>query len=167
MIAPDGRRRGVAQDTRGTRAGMIAIPSSARRLLEDRAYGHLVTRNPDGSPQTSMLWFDVEGDELLCNTVDGRVKVRNMRHDPRVIVSVQDRDNPLSYLLVHGRVTAITADGAEEHIEKLGQRFTAPGEQQLLAQFRVAAAPRLLVRIAAERLGGWGPWLAEQGGTTE
>ena len=146
---------------------MIAIPSSARRLLEDRAYGHLVTRNPDGSPQTSMLWFDVEADELLCNTVDGRVKVRNMRHDPRVIVSVQDRDNPLSYLLVHGRVTAITADGAEEHIEKIGQRFTAPGEQQLLAQFRVAAAPRLLVRIAAERLGGWGPWLAEQGGTTE
>ena len=167
MIAPDGRRPGVAQDTRGTRAGMIAIPSSARRLLEDRAYGHLVTRNPDGSPQTSMLWFDVEGDELLCNTVDGRVKVRNMRHDPRVIVSVQDRDNPLSYLLVHGRVTAITADGAEEHIEKIGQRFTAPGEQQLLAQFRVADAPRLLVRIAAERLGGWGPWLVEQGGTTE
>ena len=63
--------------------------------------------------------------------------------------------------------TAMTPDGAEEHIEKLGQRFTEPGEQQLLAQFRVADAPRLLVRIAAERLGGWGPWLAEQGGTTE
>ncbi len=146
---------------------MIAIPPSARRLLEDRAYGHLVTRNPDGSPQTSMLWFDVEGDELLCNTVDGRVKVRNMRRDPRVIVSVQDRDDELSYLLVHGRVTAITEEGAEEHIERLGRRFTAPGEQQLLERFRVAGAPRLLVRIAAERLGGWGPWLAEQGGTTE
>lgn len=146
---------------------MIAIPPSARTLLEDRAYGRLVTRNPDGSPQTSMLWFDVEGDELLCNTVDGRVKVRNMRHDPRVIVSVQDHGNPLSYLLVHGRVTAMTPDGAEEHIEKLGQRFTEPGEQQLLAQFRGAGAPRLLVRIAAERLGGWGPWLVEQGGTTE
>lgn len=146
---------------------MIAIPPSARRLLEDRAYGHLVTRNPDGSPQTSMLWFDVEGDELLCNTVDGRVKVRNMRRDPRVLVSVQDRENELSYLLVHGRVTAITEDGAEEHIEKLGGRFSAPGEQQLLERFRVADAPRLLVRIAAERLGGWGPWLTEQGGTTE
>jgi len=66
-----------------------------------------------------------------------------------------------------GRVTAVTEEGAEEHIEKLGRRFTAPGEQQLLAQFRVADAPRLLVRIAAERLGGWGPWLTEQGGTTE
>ena len=164
MIAPGAQPRGGAVERK---AGMIAIPPSARRLLEDRAYGHLVTRNPDGSPQTSMLWFDVGGDELLCNTVDGRVKVRNMRHDPRVIVSVQDHDNPLSYLLVHGRVTAMTPDGAEEHIEKLGQRFTAPGEQQLLAQFRVADAPRLLVRIAAERLGGWGPWLAEQGGTTE
>ena len=162
-----GHHPAVAQHTRGTRAGMIAIPPSARRFLADRAYGHLVTRNPDGSPQTSMLWFDVEGDELLCNTVDGRVKVRNMRHDPRVIVSVQDHDNALSYLLVHGRVTAMTPDGAREHIEKLGQRFTAPGEQQLLAQFRVADAPRLLVRIAAERLGGRGPWLAEQGGTTE
>ena len=146
---------------------MIAIPPSARRLPEDRAYGRLVTRNPDGSPQTSMLWFDVEGDGLLCNTVDGRVKVRNMRHDPRVIVSVRDHGNPLSYLLVHGRVTAMTPEGAEEHIEKLGQRFTEPGEQQLLAQFRGAGAPRLLVRIAAERLGGWGPWLVEQGGTTE
>ena len=146
---------------------MIAIPPSARRLLENRAYGHLVTRNPDGSPQMSMLWFDVEGDELLCNTVDGRVKVRNIRRDPRVIVSVQDHDNPLWYLLVHGRVTAMTPEGAQEHIERLGERFTEPGEQELLAQFRGADAPRLLVRIAAERLGGWGPWLAEQGGTTE
>ncbi|MXZ63363.1 MAG: PPOX class F420-dependent oxidoreductase [Chloroflexi bacterium] len=163
MIAPS--RSGEPRGTR--KARMIAIPPSARRLLENRAYGHLVTRNPDGSPQMSMLWFDVEGDELLCNTVDGRVKVRNIRRDPRVIVSVQDHDNPLWYLLVHGRVTAMTPEGAQEHIERLGERFTEPGEQELLAQFRGADAPRLLVRIAAERLGGWGPWLAEQGETTE
>ena len=71
---------------------MVALPESARALLAGRAYGHLVTTNPSGTPQTSMLWVDVEGDEVLVNTSEGRAKVRNMRRDLRVLLSVQARD---------------------------------------------------------------------------
>ena len=136
---------------------MVALPPSARSLLEDRAYGHLVTRNADGSPQLSMVWFDAEGDELLCNTAEGRVKVRNMRRDPRVIVSVQDLADPQSYLLVHGRA-AITSEGAAAHLQKLAERFLDPAEQEMLERYRGTDEERLLVRIAPERIGGVGPW---------
>ena len=133
---------------------MVALPESARALLAGRAYGHLVTTNPSGTPQTSMLWVDVEGDEVLVNTSEGRAKTRNMRRDPRVLLSVQDRDEPQQYLLIHGRVTEITAEGADEHIDMLAGRFLGLDSYP----FRQPGEQRLIVRIAADRLGGLGPW---------
>ena len=141
---------------------MVALPPSARSLLEDRAYGHLVTRNADGSPQLSMVWFDAEGDELLCNTAEGRVKVRNMRRDPRVIVSVQDLADPQSYLLVHGRAT-VASEGAAAHLRKLAERFFDPAEEEMLERYRGTDERRLLVRIVPERIGGVGPWNPPRG----
>ena len=133
---------------------MAALPESARVLLADRAYGHLVTTNPSGTPQASMLWVDVDGDEVLINTSEGRAKTRNMRRDPRVLLSVQDRDEPQQYLLIHGHVTAITADGADEHIDMLSGRFLGLDSYP----FRQPAEQRLIVRIAVDRIAGLGPW---------
>ena len=138
---------------------MAALPESARALLADRAYGHLVTTNPSGTPQTSMLWVDVEGDEVLINTSEGRAKTRNMRRDPRVLLSVQDREEPQNYLLIHGRVTEITAEGADEHIDMLAGRFLGMDSYP----FRQPGEQRLIVRIATDRLGGLGPWAPPPG----
>ena len=138
---------------------MAALPESARALLADRAYGHLVTTNPSGTPQTSMLWVDVEGDEVLINTSEGRAKTRNMRRDPRVLLSVQDREEPQNYLLIHGRVTGITAEGADEHIDLLAGRFLGLDRYP----FRQPGEQRLIVRIAADRLAGLGPWAPPPG----
>ena len=142
---------------------MVALPESARALLADRAYGHLVTRNPSGTPQLSMLWVDVDGDEVLVNTSEGRAKVRNMRLDPHVLLSVQARDEPQSYLLIHGRVTEITTEGADEHIDMLAGRFLGLDSYP----FRAPGEQRLLVRIAAERITGLGPWAPMPGAPTE
>ncbi len=68
----------------------MELPESINQLLTLRAYGHVVTRNPDGSPQMSMVWMDVDGNEVLFNTVEGRVKPRNLRRDPRILISVQN-----------------------------------------------------------------------------
>lgn len=138
---------------------MAALPESARALLADRAYGHLVTTNPSGTPQLSMLWVDVEGDEVLINTSEGRAKTRNMRRDPRVLLSVQDREEPQNYLLIHGRVTEITAEGADEHIDLLAGRFLGLDSYP----FRQPGEQRLIVRIAADRLAGLGPWAPPPG----
>ena len=142
---------------------MVALPESARALLADRAYGHLVTTNPSGTPQTSMLWVDVEGDEVLVNTSEGRAKVRNMRRDPRVLLSVQARDEPQSYLLIHGRVTEITSEGADGHIDMLAGRFLGMDSYP----FRAPGEQRLLVRIVAERISGLGPWAPMPGAPAE
>jgi PPOX class probable F420-dependent enzyme len=130
----------------------ITLPQSVKKILEDKAYGHVTTFNPDGSPQVTMVWMDVEGDEALFNTSEGRLKPRNLRRDPRVIVSVQDRNDPQSYVVVHGKA-AVTEAGADDHIDKLAKRFLGADKYP----FRRPGEKRLVVRIKADRLGGYGP----------
>ncbi|MEK7839524.1 MAG: TIGR03618 family F420-dependent PPOX class oxidoreductase, partial [candidate division NC10 bacterium] len=100
----------------------IALPQSVKKILQDKAYGHVVTLNADGKPQPTMVWMDVEGDEVLFNTADGRLKPKNLRRDPRVIISVQDHNDPQSYMVFHGQAS-VTEAGADEHIDTLAKRF--------------------------------------------
>jgi PPOX class probable F420-dependent enzyme len=130
----------------------IALPPSVKKILEDRAYGHVLTYGPNGKPQLSMVWMDVEGDEALFNTAEGRVKPRNLRRDPRVVVSVQDRHNPQSYMLLYGKAT-VTEAGADAHIDKLAKRFLGADTYP----YRKATEKRLVVRIKVDRIGGVGP----------
>ena len=130
----------------------IPIPEGVRSLLEDRAYGHVVTLNPDGTPQVTMVWMDVNGDHALFNTAEGRVKPRNLRRDPRVQVSVQHRDDPQSYAVLHGRAS-VTTEGADPHIDKLAKRFLGADSYP----FRVPGEQRLLVRIEVDRITGFAP----------
>ncbi len=130
----------------------IALPQSVRKILQDKAYGHVVTFNADGKPQLTMVWMDVEGDEVLFNTADGRLKPKNLRRDPRVIVSVQDRNDPQSYLVFHGRAS-VTESGADEQIDTLAQRFLGVDKYP----FRRPGEKRLVVRVKVDRIGGYGP----------
>ena len=82
----------------------IKLPQSVKTLLQDKAYGHVITFNAVGQPQTTMVWMDVDGDEVTFNTAEGRLKPKNIRNDPRVIVSVQSSKDPagLRHLLRQG-----------------------------------------------------------------
>jgi PPOX class probable F420-dependent enzyme len=130
----------------------IKLPESARKLLQDKAYGHIVTTGSDGRPQVTMVWVDAEGDEVLFNTAEGRKKPQNLRRDGRVIISVQDRNNPQAYLLVHGTAT-MTEAGADAHIDKLAKRFLGVEKYP----YRQPGEKRVLVRVAVDRLGGFAP----------
>jgi PPOX class probable F420-dependent enzyme len=130
----------------------IALPQSVRKILEDKAYGHVVTFHPNGKPQISMVWMDVDGDEALFNTAEGRLKPQNLRRDPRVIVSVQDRNDPQSYLVLHGKAT-LTEAGADAHIDKLAKRFLGADKYP----FRRPGEKRVVARITVDRIGGYGP----------
>jgi len=130
----------------------VKIPQSLRTMLEDKAYGHVVTFNDRGKPELTMVWMDVEGDELLFNTAQGRRKPDNIRRDPRVIVSVQDRNNPQAYAVFHGR-GQVTDAGADEHIDKLAKRFLGADKYP----YRRPAEQRLIVRIEVDRISGMGP----------
>src|SRR3989442_9732415 len=131
---------------------VMALPQSVKKILQDKTYGHIVTRNADGTPQVTMVWMDVDGDELLFNTAEGRLKPRNLRRDPRVIVSVQDRNDPQAYLLVHGKAS-ITEDGADAHIDKLAKRFLGADKYP----YRQPGEKRGIVRVKPEKIGGFAP----------
>jgi len=100
----------------------ITLPQSVKQLLQDRAYGHVVTFNATGSPQMTMVWMDVDDDEVIFNTSEGRRKTQNLRHDPRIMVSVQDRNDPQLYAVFHGEAR-VTEAGAEDHVDRLAKRF--------------------------------------------
>ena len=130
----------------------IALPPSVKRILEDKAYGHVITFDPSGKPQVTMVWVDADGDHLVFNTAEGRRKPKNLRHDPRVVVSVQDRNDPQSYLVVHGKASVEEA-GADAHIDKLAKRFLGADRYP----YRQPGEKRLIVRVTPERIGGYGP----------
>jgi PPOX class probable F420-dependent enzyme len=130
----------------------ITLPQAVRALLKKKAYGHVVTLNAKGRPRVTMVWMDVDGDEVLFNTAEGRRKVEDLRRDPRVIVSVQDPDNLQAYAVFYGKVRTISEQGARAHIDTLAKRFLGvdayPGPP---------TETRLIVRIGVDRLGGVGP----------
>jgi len=116
------------------------IPERYLDLFEKRAFGHLATLMPDGSPQVTPVWVDFDGTHVLVNSARGRQKDRNMRRDPRVAIEIQDPDDPYRYVQIRGRVVEITEEGADPHIDKLAKKYRgldryphrAPGEVRVL-----------------------------------
>ncbi len=94
-----------------------------RAMFRGRNFAHLATIMPDGAPQASVVWVDVDGDTILVNTAERRVKTENMRRDPRVAISICDQDDPYSRLVIRGTVIEMTHDGAAAHIDFLAKKY--------------------------------------------
>jgi PPOX class probable F420-dependent enzyme len=126
----------------------VRLPEQARTILEKRAFAHLATLMPDGSPQSTPVWVDVEGDEIVINTAEGRTKPRNLREDPRVALSATDPDNPYEAVIVRGFVTDMTHDDADEHIDRMAQKYlgedTYPYRQPGEERVKVYIAPEVV-----------------------
>ncbi len=90
---------------------------------ETKAHLFLATIMPDGSPQVTPVWFDTDGEYILINTNEGRVKDRNMKERPRVAMVIQDPADPFRYLQIRGEVVGYTREGADEHIDTLSRRY--------------------------------------------
>lgn len=121
-----------------------SIPEQARSLFKNKNFAFLSTLMKDGSPQVSPVWVDIEGDEILVNTAQGRVKQRNVSKDPRVAISVADSANPYTMIAVQGRVVKQTTEGAEQHIDQMAKKYLgvdrypgrAPGEKRVLLKIK-------------------------------
>ena len=135
------------------------IPAAARVVLESEAPAHLVTLNSDGTPQISCVWIGVDGDEIVSAHLSGaQKKLRNVRRDPRVALSVEGTElrppGLKQYVVVHGRAR-ITEGGAPELLQELAYRYLGPG-----VKFPPMPdpPPGFVLRITPERIGGVGPW---------
>lgn len=99
------------------------IPAEYLDLFEKKAFAHLATLMPDGSPQVTPVWCDFDGTHVIVNSARGRQKDKNMTRDAKVALSMTDPENPYRYLEVRGTVTEITEEGADAHIDKLARKY--------------------------------------------
>lgn len=90
---------------------------------ETRAFLFLATVNAKGAPQVTPVWFDHDGETILINTNEGRLKDRNMKARPEVAMVIQDPRDPYRYLGILGKVVSSTREGADEHINMLSMRY--------------------------------------------
>src|SRR6187402_916826 len=100
----------------------MTLPDGLLALLRAPSICYIATLMKDGSPQLTQVWVDTDGEHVVINSVDTHLKVRNLRRDPRVAVTISDPQHPRRYFQVRGRAT-VTTEGAVEHIEKLSQKY--------------------------------------------
>lgn len=102
------------------------IPPSHLDLLDDRtrAFAYLATVMKDNTPQVTPVWFNTDGEYILINSAQGRLKDKNMRARPYIALAIQDPKNPYRYLQIRGQVVNITTEGGRDHINKLSQKYT-------------------------------------------
>jgi PPOX class probable F420-dependent enzyme len=136
----------------------MELPESARALIVEGTPAHLVTLNPDGSPQVTVVWVGLDGEELVAAHLNESKKVRNIRQDGRVALTFQSPTKSAmgltEYLVVYGQAR-IEEGGAPEWLQKLAEVYLGPG-----IKFPPMDEPPAgyLTRVQVERIGGVGPW---------
>jgi PPOX class probable F420-dependent enzyme len=96
------------------------------------------------------VWVHYEGDRIVVNSAEGRVKPRNVREDPRVALSATDPDNPYQAIIVRGRVDEITHEGADDHIDAMAKKYLGRDRYP----FRQMGEQRVKIYIQPEAVKG-------------
>ena len=99
------------------------LSDTQKKFLTDKNFAHIATIIKDGSPQVSPVWVDFDGTHVIVNSEQKRLKVRNLKRDPRVSLSIQDAANAYSYIEIRGRVVGITDKGGFDGIDKLAKKY--------------------------------------------
>jgi PPOX class probable F420-dependent enzyme len=140
---------------------MTSLPDSARAVLESAALAHLVTLNPDGSPQVTIVWVGLDGDEIVTGHLPNHRKLRNIRNDSRVALSVETGERNAAglneYLVIYG-TARVTEGGAPELLQELARTYLGPG---IRFPPMDNPPPGYITHIAVDRISGVGPWAAQ------
>jgi PPOX class probable F420-dependent enzyme len=136
---------------------VMILNDTVRQALTSGHNAHLVTLNPDGSPQVSLVWVGLDADEIVCAHLSSWKKVQNIQRDARVALSLETggkTEGAENYLVITGRAR-ITEGGAPELLYQLAQVYKGPGAG---TQYRTANAPGYITHIEVEHVYGVGPW---------
>ncbi len=136
----------------------MTLPESARELVESGALAHLVTIGRDGTPQVTCIWVGLDGDHIVSGHLFEQQKLRNVRRNPGVVLSLEGtRIRPpglREYLVVHG-TAEIVEGGAPELLQRLAYVYLGPDVRFPPMD---EPPPGHIMRITVERVGGIGPW---------
>ena len=136
----------------------MEIHPAVRSLIESGYPAHLVTINPDGSPQVTVVWIGLDGDEIVAAHLPKNRKVKNILRDGRVAISLEtDTKSALGlteYVVIYGNAR-IEEGGAPELLQKLAEIYIGPG-----VKFPPMdnPPPGYITRITVDRVEGVGPW---------
>lgn len=128
----------------------LKLSRDVAQLFRDKNLVYVATLMPDGSPQITPTWVDVdeESNTVLVNTAKGRVKQKNLSRDPRIAVAVVDKNNPYNVATIRGRVAEQTTAGADAHIDKMAKKYLGVDSYP----FRNAAEERVILKIKPEKI---------------
>ncbi|WP_026877352.1 TIGR03618 family F420-dependent PPOX class oxidoreductase [Jiangella gansuensis] len=126
---------------------MPTLSDTARELFSRPIPGWATVLDADGRPHNSIVWVDVDGDDVVFNTAAGRVKERYLRENDVVSLSVLDPDNAWRWASVTGRATLSTADG-DEVIDRLAKKYLDADSYP----FRKEGEQRVTVRVAVDQV---------------
>jgi PPOX class probable F420-dependent enzyme len=128
-----------------------------RSLIESGPMIHLATINPDGSPQVTVIWIGMDGDQLVSAHMGWYTKLRNIARDPRVVLSFLAPRGPADFLnpyaVLRARATIEPSDHALDLLNRLAKVYVSPD-----AEVPAPREPGHIVRYTIERVGGVGPW---------
>jgi PPOX class probable F420-dependent enzyme len=126
---------------------MATLTDNARTFLEQPFVGEVTTLRSDGSPHTTVVWVDVDTDEVIFNTAVGRAKERHLREDPRVSLIMVDPENSYRWVSVSG-TAELSTEGADDEIDRLAKKYLGQDEYP----WRSPEEQRINVRIRPERI---------------
>jgi PPOX class probable F420-dependent enzyme len=139
---------------------MVDISPALRELLETGPLVHVTTIDPDGMPHVTLAWAGADGDEIVMATfyyLEQR-KLRNVRRDPRIVLSVHAKEfsgqGLWPYAVIQGRVDRITEGGALEVMDRLAEFYIGPGQRYPMRD----APDGVVLHVAVDRVYGQGPW---------
>ncbi|RSN21803.1 PPOX class F420-dependent oxidoreductase [Amycolatopsis sp. WAC 04169] len=126
----------------------VTLPEPVRALVDGKNFATVATLDADGGPQTSIVWVGLDDGDLVFSATEDRLKVRNLRRDPRASVSITDADNPYRHTQLRGTVT-ITPDPGKTLPKTLSHKYLGqdpPPEGD--------EVERVIVRLRVERIAG-------------
>jgi len=136
---------------------MSGLPRELRALIASGPMAHLSTINADGSPQVTVIWIGLDGDEIVSGHMSWYVKLRNIERDPRVVLSFDAPRVPgvflNEYAMLRARAAIQPSDDAWNLLNRLAKVYMSPD-----AEFPAPKGPGYVVRYSVDRIGGVGPW---------
>lgn len=141
---------------------MTALPKDLRELIESGPLAHLSTINADGSPQVTVIWIGIDGEDIVSGHMTRSLKVRNVERDPRVVLSFdgpRDRGAVLNpYAVLRARASIETGEAAWDLLNRLAKVYMSPD-----SEFPAPRGAGYVLRYSIERISGVGPWVPPRG----
>ncbi len=140
---------------------MATLPTELVDLVQSGPMAHVTTLNADGSPQVSVVWVGLDGDDLVTGHLHYGAKLRNVERDPRTVISMDAPRTPgvflNPYAVVHAHATVEPSDEAWHLLDRLAKVYVSPD-----TTFPAPQRPGFVIRYRVERIGGVGPWVASE-----